>query len=913
MLFHEVRFHPWAAVFAASLIVVCSDLTDASCTIQTARPASSFLCTEAVQFAINSDHAPQQVAWSVTDYYGGARASGVMRSGQSTTTLRVVPTPGVGYYTLALDYEFGAHYEKIFCVLPHPDDARGDGGLFGLGGATTDSELWDALWQIGARHMRSEFSWAEVEKTRGEYRLDWVRQVADLAAERNMQLTVLTGHTPSFYGVRPMDATEQVARRWYLWQPEGTVEWHSYIDAMAGTLMPRRLIPEPVGATDTLPRGSRPLVRAWEVWSEADQSFYYGSWDRYLDMLRIAYCTVRSRGRVPIVYGSCGHMTQLQLTLQAGCGNYFDRVAFHPYYTDPQWMLMHWYRNMPQKLVVQGAMRDTALTECGFHPDDGAHEAGFMPRVYATLKAFGETLFIRSQCLGGVFTTADDPKCLARIVNGELQPRPAYVAFAVTRWMLESAQYVGPLAAPEGAQMELFLRNGSPMVIAWATEGTREVSIEVAPTARVMDALGGVTPLGGPTATVELTTDAVALLDVSFAEFARAAARGLDRTLTTELGHESEFDSGYIDTLEQDLGRCVGSQFADDLRDAVDHACDRALTNPPHGAAAFFGVQRMVGEAMLQVANEAREAGEITRLHGNTIWRLARLTEALGDIADGLGERWPGMNNVSADDLAGTLGAVAQVRSRVAEATGGAECPFADRLLDRALDRLDEVRRRGGHDRGAWWAATLEARVAHSLTAVEPPELRKVFIVGEFSTANMIMKGMLVHPGSDHAVRARVYSFLPHDVSGTVQGAMPESWGGGSPAGSFTAPAGGSSEPVKLTFSVPDQPQPWVQRDLCPIGMTTLKVDAPATLPLNEQVQLLGDVGFRALVPMTYQLYAGSYPSKAAQMASSQSAPTYPSARGGAGQARSGRLGIPIVATNWMMNQPMLPCVIRNE
>ena len=911
MLFHEVRFHTWAAVFAAMLIVVCSNLTDAACKIQTTRPASSFLCTEAVQFAINSDHTPQQVAWSVTDYYGETRASGVMRVGQSVTTLRVAPTLGVGYYTLALDYEFGAHYEKIFCVLPHPDDARGDGGLFGLGAATSEPAMWDAAWQIGARHIRSEFSWAEVEKTQGEYRLDWVREVADLAAERNMQLTVLTGHTPAFYGVRPLDATEQVTRRWYLWQPEGTVEWHDYIDAMAETLMPRRLTPEPVGGTDTLPRSSRPLVRAWEVWSEADQSFYYGSWDRYLDMLRIAYCTVRSRGRVPIVYGSCGHMTQLQLTLQAGCGDYFDRVAFHPYYTDPQWMLMHWYRNMPQKLVVAGSLRDTALTECGFHPEDGAHEAGFMPRVYATLKAFGETLFIRSKCLGGVFTTADEPNSLARIVNGELQPRPAYVAFAVTRWLLESAQYVGPLEAPNGAQMELFLRDGSPMVIAWTLDGTREVSIEVAPGARMMDALGGVTALDGPTATVELTPDAVALLGVSFEEFARAAARGLDRTLTTELGHESELNSAYIDTLEQDLGRCVGTQFADDLRDAVDHACNRVLTNPPHGAAAFFEVQRMVGEAMLRAVSSAREAGEITRLHGNTIWRMARLTEALGGIADGLGERWPAMNNVSANDLAEALGAITQVRSRVAEATGGAECPFADRLLDRALERLDEVRRRGGHDRGAWWAATLHTRVAHALTAVEPPELCKVFIVGEFSTADMIMKGMLLHPGSDHAVRARVYNFLPYDISGTVRGAMPESWGGGRPLGSFTAPAGGSSAPVKLTFSVPDQPQPWVQRDVCPIGMTALKVDAPATLPLNEQVHLLGDIGSRSLEPMTYQLCAGSYPSKAAVMASAQIPPMASNAR--AGLAPSGRLGIPALATNWMMDQPMLPCVIRTQ
>lgn len=867
MLFRRVRYSLRAGSSMALLIAMSWTPGDASCVIQTARPASSFLCNEPVQFKIVSDLPLQRVAWSVTDYYGETCASGVIRASGGSTTLRVVPAPGVGYYTLALQYESGETCEKAFCVLPHPDDARGDGGLFGLGGATSDEMIWEAAWQIGARHLRAEFAWTAVEREQGRYRLDWVRGMAELAEERDMQLTVLTGHTPSHYGVRPVDAEGRVAEASYAWQPERTIEWYNYTDAMARTLVPRRLAPEPAHPSDTLPRTGRPLVRAWEVWSEADQNFYYGSWDRYLDMLRISYCTVKRHGRIPVVYGSCGHLTQMQWTLWSGCGDYFDRVAFHPYGDDPEWMMMHWYRNMPQALAWAGSLRETALTECGFHsPDDGG-EPGFIPRVYATLKACGEDLFVRSSCLGAVFTRNRRAYSLGHIVDGEIEPLPAYVAFAVTRWLLESAQYVGPLQAPDGARLQLFVRQGTPMVIGWTTEGTKRVSLEVSPRSVMMDALGGTTPLRGTAAEVELSTDAVAILGVSWEAFADAAEAGLERVLTTELGHESPFNSAYVDPLEEDLAACGAPALAGDLRAALEDACDRLLQRQPHGAAAFFEVQRLVGDGMMQVVAHARERQELTRQERNTLWRLARLNEALGGIADAIGARWPRMNNVDRDDMEKTLGLILRNRARVAEATDGAECTLAFRLQDRALDCLDQVRQSGGHARGAWWAATLNARAAHALTAVEQPQLRRVFVVSTFESADIISKGVLLRPGPGHAMQARVYNFLPEDVTGRLYARMPDDWGGGTPGAVFTARAAGSSDLVELDFDVPDQPTPWVQRELVRREWYEMKVDAPPTLGLQEDVSVGGELASRPLESMTYRVYVGAYPSERQEVA----------------------------------------------
>ena len=134
MLFHEVRIWTHAGL-AALLGVICCSLAYPACEIRTQRVASSFLSTEAVQFSVTSDLPSQRLAWSVTDYYGEQRANSVIQAGEGSTNLTVTPHPGVGYYTLSLQYESGAECEKVFCVLPHPDDARGDGGLFGIGGA----------------------------------------------------------------------------------------------------------------------------------------------------------------------------------------------------------------------------------------------------------------------------------------------------------------------------------------------------------------------------------------------------------------------------------------------------------------------------------------------------------------------------------------------------------------------------------------------------------------------------------------------------------------------------------------------------------------------------------------------------------------------------------------------------------
>lgn len=892
MFSREVRL-PVIAIFMLAMFGLGKAGADLprGVTITTTRPANTFIYGEGVQFLIRCDRPLQLAHWSATRHTGDVVASGTMTvGGEAGALLRIRERLGRGYYTLKIKLASGEVIEDVFCVLPDPREGRGDGGIFGLGYKPRNTTEWDIYEQIGARHVRAEFPWPEVEREPGRYDLEWVDEFAAAAQQRGIQLTVLTGHTPRHYGQMPIDAEGRVARAWYTWQPERTIEWYRFIDTMAARLLNRRTAADPAHPSDTLPRTGRPLVIAWEIWSEADQNFYYGDWDRYLDMLRIAWAVIRSREHVPVVYGSCGHMTQINYTFNQGCADYFDMVAYHPHGSDPDYELMHWFRNMPQAMLARGAPRDTAFTECDFHAEDSAHEPGFILRLYATLRAWRQPLYVRSGCTGGVISTSRTSYALIWQEEGRYVPRPAMVAFAVARWLLEPAQYIGPLQAPEGTRMELFMRGGVPMVVAWTEAGSAQVQLKVGGRACVIDCLGAATPLHGPSTTVTVSQDAVAVWGVSV-EYVRAAVTAaVERWLTTELGHESPHNSSYVDPLEVDAAACIGADFAGRVRAAVATACDTWERRPPHAPAALFEAQRVVGQGMVTAALSARAAGELGRRHRNTIWRLAQFVEELGAVADGVGARWRRMHNVSPGDMAKIRDFIRATRDRVPLRQGGAQCPFAERLLDRAEKQLAAVSASGGHHRGAWWAAVLEARAAHALLGIEEPRMLRTFAVAVFPDARPVTKGKLVSPGEDQKLLVRVYNFQRTPIYGSLELQLPSQWAYGDNYVSFTAPAGGPSEPEPVPYAVPEEPTPWV-RKIVYRPWRNFEVDLPPPLPPNDNMAVSAILATsRTPALMGYQLFVGSYPSGAASM-STQVRDGYPTQL---------RRPSPIPAVSWL-------------
>ncbi|MCD6361202.1 MAG: hypothetical protein J7M38_10085 [Armatimonadetes bacterium] len=847
--------------------------------MRTGHPANAWIIGERVQMTIYASSPGLDLWYRVSDDRGALWQRGRLRAGgDSPALLELRDDLPTGLYTLRLKSRRGATVEEKFCIIPDPDENIGDGRIFGVNYRPTTQEQWDALARMGVRNLRAEFSWPAVETAPGQYDLRYVDYIVSNAEARGIRLTVLTGHTPKFYSVPPVDRTGRVAGAWFTWEPSDTVEWFNFMRVMGSRLLGEQLPPRMDHATGRTVGGGS-LVAAWEIWSEADQNFYYGDWNRYLDMLRVAYCTLKQHdARVPVVYGSCGHWTEASYTVQSNCQDYFDLMAHHPGGTDPNHSLGHWFVNMPQVFLKPGAPRESAYTECYFHPADPQYEAGFQLRLFATLKAWRQRHFIRSGCMGGVIGDAGVHHHALLWKDGDrLIPREAYVSFAVARWLLEDAVYVGPLIIPvdphytqpqpppESAQVELFIRHGRPLVTGWG-DGSRSLRLQVDPGAQFIDHMGRARELRRSNCNIPLGPNAVAVLGVKWQYVARALKTNNERLLTTELGYYSDRNSGYLDPLERDAAVAIRAGFGDEVRAGIKRVCQKLRQCPERAPAELFALQQILEDGMTTAARRCQETGSFPPVARNTIWRLAQYIEDLGMIADSLSTAGSAERRITDRQAAELAHQAGQLRARVRSRHQGAECPFAERLLDRACEQLDRVSMNMGGDRGAWRAARALIRTARAVACVESPMLRRVFAVVSFPTGQAFTKATLLPPSRQHQAAVRVYNFLNEPVQGTLSLLVPDDWGGGKPAVSFDAPAGGCSESLEIGFEVPENPRPWVPKAaLRPCG--ELPVDLPAPLAPNTDAWIGGALASGPALPqMKYRLCVGAWAGGAGEM-----------------------------------------------
>ncbi len=865
----KVRYVLAVACMLAALSLWCASAVAAqpktvSCEITSKRPARTFFPGEPIQLTVRLDGPRDVAVFTITDYRGRKRAGGYLRAGRGHPALLKINRKFLtGIYFLRLAFRSGLVVTDAFCVLPRPDENVGDRRLFGVHWRPRNDAQWQALAQMGARHLRAEVTWPDTELVPGEYDFTTADMYAEGARKVGLQLTVLSGHTPRFYSMRPLDGEGRVATAWHTWPPADTIEWSRFTEALASRLL-HQTVSTPL--RDLRPKGSqRPLVLAWEVWSEADQNFYYGTWERYLDMLRIAYCTVKRHApRTPVIYGSCGHWTEAVLTVQAGCADYFDLMAYHPNGPDPDWALENWLVNMPQVMLARGRPRESAYTETHFIPDNPDLEASFQLRLYATLKAWRQRFYIRTGCVGALIGQPNvDEHAFLWEREEQLIPRPGYVGFAVTRWLLEDAHYVGPLDLAEGARLELFLKHGRPLVVAWGdptTAGVR-VPMRLLEGAQLINAMGEVREIERTSYQVPAGPEAVALWGVDY-DYVRLAARlAMERVLTTELGFYSDHNSSYVDPLEQDAARWVSPSFPAQVRHAVRTACRESRHNPTGGPAAFRTAERVVGAGMVGVVHTCQSEGDFDRGARNTIWRLGQYVEDLGMIADGLAERWPGIRRVSEQEMNTVRCRANNLRRHIREENSQAECAYAERLIDRALEQLAWAEESSGLRRGAWQAAKLHLEAAEAVAEVEPPLMRRVFVASNFPTGQQLTKATLLQPDPSHHLGSRVYNFLDRPVSGTLKLQVPDTWGGAGPTVAFSVPAHGVTEPLQMPFSIPEQPRPWVTKTAWrPWNDGRLLVHLPQPIEPNADLWVSGETSVGPDLPdMRYRVCVGAY------------------------------------------------------
>ncbi len=843
-------------------MVVPAAAEDFVCTITAPRPARAFFPHEPIYLTITANGPRQQVSYTIRDYDGRTRIVDNIALGEDEPILLRVPFDmPLGIYYLTLTFPTSVQVNDAFCVIPRPDDEPGDYGLFGFHCHNESYSVMEALAQIGVRIIRNDMDWVSTEPAEGQYSLGKARRLADLYSKYGMQWIPILGYTPRWLGMRPANATGRAAIASHTWPPPETTHWAGYMKHIVDYLGARTVhwpSEEIIARQDAYASEDVPLVDKWEIWNEVDQNFYYGYWHRYLDLLRIAYGTIKdSDYHDQVLYGgACAHWTELGMTYHANCQYYFDQLTFHPPGdSNIAGRLEVYYTGSPQIGNGYGIYHPTTITEGYPQAPAGLTHAEYMYRFYATLKKWGLRTFCTFEG-GGRLVGAPDPGSsgLVWTKSGQLIPNAKYVAFAVARWVLSDAVYVGPLDLGSQVWACLFLKNGRPMLVAWADQDTT-VQIDVADDARVIDEMGRKFPVAGEglTRSLMLTGCPTVIYGVHYLYFSKAIHNQAEVYLTTPQGFETNRDFGYIAPLQSDAA-WAWDAWPGQFRRAIDWATTVADKRPRVGPRALAVPQMIVHGQMYRVARRCIAAGEVVGRTPNILYRLQTLSEWLGRVADARDECWEMYNPRSS--------AVDKLNQRIADLRAeicrdGTVYPLAQQALERAEQQLSRaIKRPQG---GAYRAAVGGTNTAALLSQSETPVVLDVFAIANFPTATQLVKAVALPPGQEHNLQVRIYNFTDKPVAGTITWQVPETWNSNPIAKTFSAPAQGYSELIDCMVQIPGEPRPWVRKESwSPLGNIPFLLPEP--LAQRSDLYLKGQLDDgRKLLTMCYAVNVGEW------------------------------------------------------
>ncbi len=832
-----------------------------TCQITAPRPARAFFHGESIYLIVTVNGPVQQATYVIYDYEGRRRIAETLEVGEDEPRKLSVPfRMPTGIYYITLDFPSGQQVQDAFCVIPRPDDQAGDYGIFGFHVYNPSEDVTQALAQAGVRLVRDDMDWPNSEPAPGAYSLDKAEARAELFKKYGIQWIPILGYTPAWAGMKPENASGRAAIASHTWAPAETTHWAGFVQQMASYLGSQTVhwpSEEIIPRSEALASEDLPLVNRWEIWNEVDQNFYYGYWGRYMDLLRIAYCTLKtSNPRNRILYGgSCGHWTELGQTYHANGKYYFDELAFHPGGSDISSTLEIYYTGCPQIGNGYGIYRPASHTETYPSPPAGLSEAQSMIRLYTTLKQWQEQIFCTFH--GGRIVGAADPNSSALMwqKGDQLVPNAKYVAFAVARWLLSNATYVGPLALGEGVEASLLLKGGRPVVVCWADLGAT-MDIDLASDAHSFDEMGKMFPMPDRdgTAAVVLTAKPLFIYGVHYRYLAEAIRNQAELYLTTHQGFETDRAFGYISTLERD-GAWAWAEWPRHFRRAIDWATDVCDRRPRLGPQAL-GIPQMVTHGQLyRTVRNCTDAGYIHGPTHHVVYRLESVSEWLGRVADARDQVWEVYNTKARfiDDLRWRLD---ELKARIS--ANDLTYPLAQQSADRAEYQLEQAGNH--HHKGAYRSATGLHNTAVLLSNLEEPVLLKVFAVADFVTGTQLVKAVALAPEQEHNLRVTIYNYTAHPVSGHLIWHLPETWSQATITRVFTAPAWGHSEPVECLVTIPGEPKPWVEKQAwTAAGYITLRLPEPIAAGADLQLSGYLDDG-RNLVNMHYQVCVGELP-----------------------------------------------------
>ena len=854
------------ALLPVILTLAVVQVTEASVTAQITapRPARVFFPGETPWLNLAVADYTGPFTWTVTDFWGRTAISRQSTISPVNPVILNVPYAlPLGVYYLALDFNGSAVYDA-FCVIPRPDDDPGDYRQFGVQWGDPQDDAIAGLALAGARYDRVDVAWRTAQTAPGVMSTAQADYYGVPLAKYGMQMIPIFGYTPDFDGIRPLNADHdsRVAAAPHCWEPKTTVNFAWCVAQMGAYLGPKTTTwpPPQVGTPRAGTQKTLPLVARWEIWNEADQAFYYGTWEKYLELLRIATLTLKGQDpRARIVYGgACAHWTELAIACGSNQQYYFDEMAWHGN-GNPEQSILDYMNGVPSLIGYRYSMpRETTHTESYFVAPAGTYDGQYLMRTYAVLKAFRQGLHCRAGCTGSIIGNPDPGSAALLWTNngGQVVPNGTYAAFAAARYWLSDAAYAGPVYLDANANAHLFLKRGRPLLVAWSDTGCR-AQIRMAPGTCQIDFMGNATTIGsnGASRSFALTNLPVTLYMVDEGYVAEACQNYVERQLTTRFGLVPDRSNGYVGVLEDETVESA-PKLPQQIRDAMAAFGKVPATDWVRQVSCLDAATAVVTSGMQDCVACIKPDGGMTRDTPGVLWRMARLAEWLAEAADGRARRGGMKREASASDVAGVRSRADSLQQALAPSDGSTLKPYSAWIVGRAQTQTDLAEVWGT---GSLQVARAWCDLASAIGAFEPTVTTGIFATVALDTADRVVKATLFEPGKTHTINVRVYNFTGAVASGSLHIEFPMAWNPPTADVSFRAGPHSTTSAIPVTVTVPGTPLPWVTVN----SDTTagpIVVSLPAGLADSTELWVRGtlDDG-RQLLPLRYRVSVGHY------------------------------------------------------
>jgi hypothetical protein len=342
-------------------------------------------------------------------------------------------------------------------------------GHFGVGaylGTTFDQMWFDAIArkvrEAGIEWVREELRWDEVGPANGPF--IWGKFQAAVQAERNVGLEVL-----GLLDYGPPEGWDHGSVK-YVPSPISALvilQWRDYVYSAAQTF-----------------HGD---IQYWEIWNEPNLNQFWRpqpNVDDYLALLRAARAAIKQVDpQEKIVLGGPSRVNVseppdlisgrdwLEQIYERGGGSDFDIVAIHPYNARPENVAAD-LQDLADVIArhPEAGSKPIWVTEIGWGVELGEEtQAAYLVRTYILSVAMPEVERIAWHAL----TDGKDGRY--GIIDGALNPRPAYRAYQTMTKLLGGATFQRKVERPGSDVHEFrFLKGNQIMAIVWRSQGGDE-------------------------------------------------------------------------------------------------------------------------------------------------------------------------------------------------------------------------------------------------------------------------------------------------------------------------------------------------------------------------------------------------------------------------------------------------------